>query len=559
MHEERIISPARAVLLLALAFAAIYSPLQLGDRELRWREGFHGAMVQEMDLARPNTVAHGEVISGEYPLYPWLVALVWRGGQALGVPMSLAFSLRLVSVLALAGIAVAVGYAGHRAVGGQAGMVAAAACGSMFLPMEKALEGYPETLAVLWLCLAWMSWFGLGVARGAWGRAWLVSLAFCGLAFYTAGWLAVFLFAFPLFWLRRPMGVWRRRPHLPGLAAGLAVLLGFVLLWGLPRWLAGGVVFRQIQIDAGVFSGNYVEQLLAFPLVVAFRLLPWTALAWPSFCAAYEPVDPNPLFSRFVKTVFVVLSCCLWINPYFSTRDLLVLVPLLALLTGHHYALLVRRHGDALHRLVRPLAVAGMAMAVGILLFYVVPPELWQDLSFRRLDLGFRESFRWQGMGLAVVALGAGAYLALRPGRHPVWCHLLAVCAIGMLCYWALFDPYRAQDCAKAELGLAIRGHVLHDLGLPPDGDLPPGLVVYKGPRTQGLYNEGGYLGCLIRRVNRYQELPPEAEAVYVLCVVVPVHPSRQWGVPLMRTDYAGRRLYLYKGIRAKTGEESKP
>jgi hypothetical protein len=549
IHEENSWPSARATVLLLLAFLAIYCPLQLGSRELRWKEGFYGAMVQEMVLTRPNTVAHGEVIAGEYPLYPWMAALLWRGGRSVGVPLSLEFCLRAISVLALAGAAGVVGVAGWRAVGGQAGWVAAAACCSMLLPMEKAQEGYPETLAVLWILAGWLAWFSIGVVRGAWGRAWLISLAFCGLAFYTLGWLAVILFAFPLAWMRRPMSVWTRRPPL-GVVGGLLILLGFVLLWGLPRWLVGGVVFREIHIDASVFSSGYLRQLYSFPLLVAVRLLPWTALAWPAFCAAYEPLDPNPLFSRFLKTIVAVLFCMMWVNPYFSSRDLLILVPPLALLTGHHYALLVRRHGAMLHRFIKQLALLGVAAAAGIMLFYIVPLELWQDLPLS-IDLTFRGSFRWAGLALAGLSLGIASFLALKPGRHPVWVHLLGLCVVGMLVYWALFDPYRAQDREKERLGMDIRNQLIHDLGLAPGDDLPGDLVVFKGPRTSGLYNEGGYLGCPIRRLTRLQDLPAEANVVYLLCVNVPVHPARQWGNPLMKTNYSDRRLYLYKGVHA--------
>lgn len=560
IHEEKPWSPGRAALLLVLAFLAIYWPLQLGDRELRWREGIRGAMVQEMVLGLPVATAHGEVIAGEYPLYPWLTALLYRGGRSLGLPLSIEFSLRFVTVLALASITGMVAVAGWRAAGGTVGAVSAATCCAMLLPIEKAIEGYPEMTATACLFAGWMVWFSSGVVRGRWGQAWLVALSCCGLAFYAMGWMAILMFALPLLWMRRPMSIWNRRPPWLGLTGGLLILFGLILLWGLPRWWTGAEVFRQFRIAPGTFSSGYLVQLGSFPVASALRFLPWSILAWPAFCAAYDPLSPNPLFSRFLKTIFFSLAIFMWLNPYFGSRDLLVLVPSLALLTGHHYALLIRRHGPQLHQGIRHLAGVGVVGAAGVMLFYVVPLELWRDLPIS-LKLDFREPCRWPGLALAGVALGLFTYLVARPGRQPVWVHLLGACAASMLLYWALLDPYRAQNRDKERFGAEVRNHLLDDLAMPRTAPLPPDLVVYKGPGTAGLYNEGCYLGCAIRRLNRYQDLPVKVEEVYVLCQEedVPAHPERQWGTPLMITNYSGQRMYLYKGRRGRVGGELTP
>jgi len=559
IHEEKPWPRMRAVLFLALAFMAVYWPLQLGRRELHWREGFYGTMAQEMNLLWPHSVAHGEVITGEYPLYPWAIAILQRGMGELGQQLPLAFWLRLVSVLSLAATTILVWLAGRQAISETAGAVASAACISMLLPMEKAIEGYPQMLAAAWLCAGWLSWFHYGVARGQWQRAWTLALSCCGMGFYTIGWQAVLFFVFPLLWLRRPMSLWHRRPGRE-LLAGLAILCGFILLWGVPRWFAGGVVFRQLRLDPGAFSGSYLMQLAAFPLLAALRLMPWTLLAWPAFCAAYEPLDPNPLFGRYLKTIFCSLLLLLWINPYTDTRELLFIVPPLALLIGQHYCLLVRRHGGELHRLTRGLALLGIAAAAVTILFYLLPPHLWQDLPLM-LDLNFWATNRWSGLALGGVALLAAGMLSRRSWSHPLWVRLLGVCACGMLIYWALFDPYRAQDREHEQLGLTIRARLRDDLRLSADAEMPANTTVYvfrSATTTKSdFFNVCCHLGCRVQRFERYPELPADQPVVYVLGMDVPAYPERQWGEPLLITNYAGKRLYFYKGRLA--GDPGKP
>ena len=181
-YVEKNISLYNSVIILFVAFVAIYTPIQLGDKELSTREGYYAAMATESTTSAilPVSVAQGEVLSGYYPLYPALVSIV----NKTGIPMEL--NLRLLSVVALLLLAITVLIVGKRAVSPQAGVVAAAMTISTYLVTEKGIYGYPNMMSALFLFWAWMTWFTFGAVKRKWNKAWIYSAFFCGLAKLTS-------------------------------------------------------------------------------------------------------------------------------------------------------------------------------------------------------------------------------------------------------------------------------------------------------------------------------------------------------------------------------------
>ncbi len=558
IYEEKKQNRRKSLLILAIAFLIIYMPFQIGGRELRWEEHFYATMALEMNLLNPNTIAHGEVISSNYPLYPWVVSLMYRAGA------TPEFGLRLISVLSVLVISLIVWEAGRRAVGNLTSVVSASLVLTSLIMIEKGLDGFPNMLGLLFILAAWVAWFTYGPVRGNWNRAWFVSLSFCGLAFYTIGWSGVFIFILPLLFMRRPMTIWSRL-NKTGLYFGMAVLVFFILIWGIPRWIAGSdIPFRNIPFQPDDFL-DYIKHLLLFPFELAVRISPLCLFAWPAFCAAYTPLDKNPVFSRFLKTIATSIFFFLWFYPFTDPRDYCILVPPLAILAGMNYWLLVRRLGFQLHRILKILAVTGLVFAVSVLLFYALPPTIWKTwfggiLQFFPADKLFdvREANRMTGLVFSGASILILAYVIKKaPLKCTVWLHsLLIICSIALL-YWASMYPYQSHEKRQRNLARHVRSAMGEDYQV--------GMTIYK--MTEGLFPLCTYLQCSkdptfpflckydkisIKRIGEIKELEQINSEIYVFSTVYPTLSGnpRPQSKKIPITD----KVFLYKLPKAETG-----
>ncbi len=142
-YEEKDLSLWQSVLVLTAAFLLVYPLWKLGLRDLFWDEGEYAAIITGMHSFPPDVRVHGELISGYYPLYPLLV----KGMTLLGFGME--FSLRFVSVFALAALTVMVGIIGGRVAGVRAGAASAAV---MFTTLITAEKRWRVTRTRCWCC-----------------------------------------------------------------------------------------------------------------------------------------------------------------------------------------------------------------------------------------------------------------------------------------------------------------------------------------------------------------------------------------------------------------------
>ncbi len=564
-YEEPSPSKIGAIPLLILAFLAIFSLFQLGTWELRGREGRYAAIALEITPTHPNTIAHGEQIPYSHPLFPLLV----RWLRKLGLPIELA--LRLVSVASVAMLAILAWEVGRRALSEQAGVVAAAMMFSSVIVVEKGMDGFPDFVVMLFLVSAWLSWFTFGVARGSWNKAWVVSFAFCALAFHGGGWRAVVLFVFPLLFMRRPMTIWPKLRK-PGFAIGVVILTASILAWVVPRWMAAG----ETPFRTALFTDelrHYLEHLLNFPVEVPLRFLPWTILAWPAFCVAYFPLDDNPIFSRFLRTIVISLFFLFWLTPFFDSRSIAYLAFPLSVLCGMNYWLLVRRHGTTLHKIMRiyislciPMAILGMA-------FYVLPSTVLDQLPLPPNYLDFRGANLLAGLGqLAATLLVAIAILLLSTkNKLKVFEHTLGISVVTALFFWSLSAPYRSLRNDKRQLGEAFALALKKDLRLPPCKTFPKDLVVYKSPDIGGLYAPCIYMGVPVRKIHSLDALPRDKKTVYMIALKFPVSSEWSWVYLTPKTpspgaddpfDYKKKkyktRLHLLKGTLINKEESTR-
>jgi hypothetical protein len=541
IYEEKYPKTIISIIALIIIFLILYSPWHWGLKELFGSEGKYAALALDMNLLTPSTIAQGKTLSFYFPMYPWIVAIAYKLG------FSIEIGLRGVSVLALSIIGIVVFETGRRISGIQAGIIAAAVMVANIYVLDKANDGNPFTLGVLFLLLAWLTWYLFGALRGDWDTSWIVSMLFCGLAFYTIGWIALVYFFVPLIFMRRPLTVWNKLP-LNGFYIGICILAAFVLLWFIPRMT--DIInnpFDSFNVFQKLAANNF-QNFLLYPLAICGGLMPWTIIAWPSFCVAYFPLDKNPIFSRFLRTLFLSLFVVLWINPFTEARDAIILIPPIAILTGTNYWLVVRRNGYALHKLLHLITIVlFIIISVSFILFWVplswwhsFPLLKWVHTSFLSNGISFfSDMFLWGVIQCGLGILISLYLLVMYKRKLAIWSHALGICLVFMLGFWSITYPYKTlSDDGKKTASVFI-----HSLGK----NYSKNLILYTSSQISDIYVLGCYLGCNIKNLQSLTELPTNKKTVYLISLSAPIYPERQWE-KVSEVDYKSKYLSLWKG-----------
>lgn len=540
IFEEKKIWSWAALVLLALLFLLTYPPWHLGERELFWNEGGYAVAVTEMDSFPPVVTGHGHLLSDTYPLF----LLPAKAAVLCGLPME--FTLRFLSVFTYFLLTVLVFLICRRNVGLQAACAAAAVMFTTIIAREKVPEGYPTALTALLLYGGWMVWIESGLGRGNWNLAWILAGLFGGLIFYNAGVSGLIYFFVPLAMQRRPLTVW---PKIKGFGfyAGLTLVLLFVLFWWAPR--LGFPPDPKADLISEFSPGGYLRDLLVFPFNTFLRLMPWSLLLWAPFCAALIPLDNNPLFGKFHRILFLTLLLLIWFNPASKSRDLIYLLPLMATMIGTNYWIVVRRYGKRISRICTFCAWAVIPLALAGIIYLTLETKTLESIlslvSIRvSLPLSGKEipSVLYRGYAECTIALLCGvAALILIRKKCPLWLTVSLFFCGWFLPYWAVLNPYRAQDRTKSEFAAQVRA-VLQD----GENLLPGRDMVYSN--VYGLFPESYYSGFPFRALEP-ADLPEDKEVVYMISPDVPANPNRIW-IRILDTDYKKNRLFIYKGQR---------
>ncbi len=545
LREEKTYSVAGGGLLLIAAFLVIFSPLQLGELELYWQEGYYAAQALEMPHGFPISIVHGEAIGNSFPLYPLLISIVYK---LTGLPLE--FVLRGLSALSVAVITMIVWRAARSAGGLTAAFPAAAVMISTNIVMDKAVEGYPQTLMMIFLLAGWLVWFDLGFNRRQWDMAWIFSMFFGGLAFYSGGFQALIYYFVPFIFLRRPLNIWRKM-NSAGFWCGLFIVVCFIVLWGVPYiLLADKLPFTSLPMT-GYFN-RYTTHLIEFPLDIVLRLMPWSLIAWAPFCVALFPLDSKPIYSRFLRTIIISLLFVIWLNPLAEPRDMMILLPPLSILTGMNYWIMTRRYGDRLIKLMIIPAWLLIIPAMVIAAFYFIPAEWGMDQLRLEYGYDFRDLFQYRiaGTAASVLMILISWFLVMDGLQRPLWVWLLLLTSCFALFNWGVKTPYRAQDSDKRNLGIEMRRVLRQE-------SVPDNEIIYKSGILD-FYNECIYLGGPVRKITALNELPQKQQVVYLISTEFPQVPERRWRNLLPeRLEYRGRRLCLYQGTltEGQTGD----
>ncbi len=544
IFEEKQPSVRWIVLLIAAAFLVSFPLTQIGMNELYSTEGEYAAAALEFTGANTLVTVHGTLPDSVFPLYPALVRLLLNCG------LPLEFSLRFMSLLPLALLALLTGLICGRSTDRQAGAAAAVIVLTTILAGSKAPEGYPQLLSALIVYGGWMLWFYLGFIRSNWNAAWLSVGLFGGLAFYSNGLTAVVYFLVPLAFQQRPFRVWSKL-NKPGLL--IAILLGAVFFFA---WLTPIQNFLAANPEAPREAASfriltYFKDIAVRPFDAFFRFFPWSLMLWAPFCPALIAIERNPLLIKYHRILLVVLGLLIWFNPQTKPRDFFYLLPIASVLAACNYWILVRRYAGKFFGIFMLLSVLALAAGAAAVAYLVLPQDVFSKFAVG-IELPEVKPAVTVLMTAEIVLsfVAAVAALVLIRLRRPVWMTYLFVFASFMLLFWAVINPVRSMKENKRVLADGILT-ALNGKDAAPDS-VPASVpaTLYKDPAIMGLYSEGCYIGIPIRTL-AHDKIPASVDPAYVLTADVPSHIARTW-TRLYDCEYRGKHLYIYKGVSLK-------
>jgi len=542
IFEEKQPSVRWIVLLIATVFLVSFPLVQIGMNELYSTEGEYAAAALEFRGGNTLVTVHGTLPDSVFPLYPALVRLLLNCG------LPLEFSLRFMSLLPLALLALLTGLICGRSTDRQAGAAAAVIVLTTILTGSKAPEGYPQLLSALIVYGGWMLWFYLGFIRSNWNAAWLSVGVFGGLAFYSNGLTALVYFLVPLAFQQRPFRVWSKL-NKPGLL--IAILLGAVFFFA---WLTPIQNFLAANTEAPREAASfriltYFKDIAVRPFDAAFRFFPWSLMLWAPFCPALIAIERNPLLIKYHRILLVVLGLLIWFNPQTKPRDFFYLLPLASVLAACNYWILVRRYAGKFFGIFMLLSVCALASGAAAVAYLILPQDVFSKFAVG-IELPEVKPAVTSLMTAEIVlsfVMAISALLLIRL-RRPVWMTYLFVFASFMLLFWAVVNPVRTMNENKRVLAEGILTALNGKDAAPESASVP--ATLYKDPAIMGLYSEGCYIGIPIRTL-AHDKIPASVDPAYVLTADVPSHIARTW-TRLYDCEYRGKHLYIYKGVSLK-------
>lgn len=535
IYEEKKLSRGMVFLLLCGFFILMYPFWDLGLRDLTRSEGFFAAVVSGIHSFPPDGRIHGELVPYVYPLYPLLVKAL----TSLGISMELA--LRLVSVVSMGGLALMTGIIGTRTAGLHGGAAASCVIFSTALACGESIEGTPKILTALLILAGYQCYFNGNQGKGSWSVSWIFLGLFAGLAFYCEGFKALLYLLVPMLFLSRPFTPYRRMNH-GGFVLGILLLAAFLLCWIIPRWAPDSSSDWIPWTGHTHFSG-YIAEVLYRPFKACLLLMPWVFFLYAPFCPALIEIDQNPLYSKYLRTLLPVGACIYILNPVGEETDLFYLLPVIALLTGLNYNIVVRRHGDFFAKLLRCAAFAGILLCAGGLLFLLTKKTVLLDLGIRESYLRGREGgveTLWiLYLGTGILSGILGCILAMR--RKAIFLIVLFTVCSYTFFFWAVVHPYRCAERSRSALGQTLRDALQEHYS--------PGMTVYKDSAISGLYPECHYLGTAIRSIPFNQVRFPRTKQLFLLTIsnIQPRDTSRDW-TKVSDIIYRNQNLYMWKG-----------
>ena len=516
------------------AFFILFFAFWIGGRELFRQEGLYATCAQEFRFGEPVS-AHGIVHPDVQPLVPAVAAALNKAG----VPMECA--LRLVSIIMLGAWSLLASAVAARRRNLRAGVVTFLCCSGTVFAMGKGIDGVPATMSAFFLLAGQLSFFHFGSRLANWNKAWLSAAILWILAFLSGGPAVLLYCIVPIFFLRRPLSV-RSKFNAPGFFAACAMMI-VVVGW---RIIESSYSVQFDLLPQEFSSWENFKRMLVFPWLLPVRFFPWSLLMWLPFCAALQAIDPTPVLSKYLRTVFAVSLVLMWVIPGRSADELFFLTGPLAIMTGLNYELGIRRYRQWFTKalwvgeIVIILAVLAMAAALLPTRWLAVLPFIDAD------EFIYREGYTLVIAAALILLAVQAVFYHLHRTQYPVW-HMILKIAISC----AIF-------CNILILPSYINKRRWRNLGKDISSVLPPEIkskTLYKLD-IDGMYCGLFYAGVPVKKIRTLDELPA-GEDVYLIASGFPRHFGWSWS-PLLPPDYRfeGEHLTMWRGVPVPPEEE---
>ncbi|MCM8541589.1 MAG: glycosyltransferase family 39 protein [Lentisphaeraceae bacterium] len=432
---------------------------QLAMKELTKSEALYGLMARNANENGNifSTVAGGQPVN-EGHLYPWIVNFFGMFGVN-------EFTIRLPSIMGLAIMIFIAAYITYKYAGRQSAIVAGTCMLSSYAAVLMGTRGEENMLGAAFLSLGWVLWFEISRNKKEWFKAWLLSLITVSISAFCLGYYVFILFYLPLFFLKKPTDVRKRVFHLPHFKAlGLIILTHFIIYIFVINLGASS----NTQIELGLTlrqTDDYTSGLFSFPFTAALYLLPWTFFSWPAYCAAFEPMEKDPVLFHYYRTIAFCLFIVYWIIPESNPLSLLpVLVPI-AIMTGLHYQILVRRHHIPIRKLIRFIFVCLAALNIGLLIFFGI--KITGVLSIDAINnVNISSNWIWINISISTLSILFSLFILAKGKLYPVWIKIMSMVVLG---HWVIIAINSLPDSGRLspkEIGSTLSKQIPEDASI---------------------------------------------------------------------------------------------
>lgn len=464
------------------------------------------AAARIMESPYPEVAFVGGMPVSTYPLYPFVVRIVAFGLGGLHV-----WSIRLPSMLALLGIMAGSMSLARRHAGDLSAAVAGVMIAAVPVSFAAAATGDGLTVTAVLIVAAWFAWYLYGRVEHRWRRAWAVSLLLTLLAALQVGLLAVVAFYLPLCFVRRPIRAWRRMAtpaHFVLLAAVLIAFFAWTHFMPVrPLWSVRALA-RSVD---GEQAASYLPGGRWFPLVSLALGMPWILFSWPAYCGAYRPLEKPSVLTGYLRTLILPSFLGLWALSAVPAQALLVVLCPLAILTGIHYPILIRRRHRGLWRIARLMRF--LILLLGGLVTAAAVPVVLGVVSIAGIGPRYAAIL----IAASLTVLVTVGIVATRPETRSVWLNVTCAVAGTQLLLALVWLPVQAQRRPEPRQAAELRRQ------------LPPDAMVYK-LTPQLIPVRTFYLRRRVENILVPAALPADVEEVYVLGGArPPILETRTW------------------------------
>jgi len=454
-----------------------------------------------------NLSIHGKSIE-YFPLYPWLISLCSFNH----FPHE--WTIRLPALFATFALATIAGISAYKVAGKTAATVAICIVLTSFISMQEGVRADSNTVFALLIVSAWFSWYHFGRIKKNWQLAWSISLTLILVATLVAGLRAIIIFYLPILFFKRPLRGIKRMTN-PIHIISLLVVLLILSVWkyivpGQTLLPASNVIFSSIKDN----TNNYIHHLISFPIKTAIYLLPWTIIAWIPFCVAFQSLEKDRVYCRFLRTLILPLFFMFWIIPAISPRSLYLLIVPLAILTGINYELLIRRYHYHLNKTVN--------IILNISLYTSIVGVIIAILHITKIIIIEGLSYQYICSWLLVLIASAGLVYLMRKRKlsKKFWLFLFWTTIISKCILLSFTTPYnfwkkRISTTAGQQLAKNV----------------PKNATIYRLVKWF-MYTESFYMQRKVQEVESFDEknLPVTPQDIYVLTnAQEPIDPRRKW------------------------------